>query len=44
MARLKEEMWKQVCEALHSVALNVLEKLNNSMLMIIADKGGVTKH
>ena len=34
---LKEEMWKQVCEAWYSVALNVLEELNNSMSRRIVD-------
>ena len=34
---LKEEMWKQVCEALYSVAPNVLEDLINSMPRRIED-------
>ena len=34
---LKEDMWKRVCEAWYSVALNVLEELYNSMPRRIAD-------
>ena len=34
---LKEVMWKRVCEGWYSVALNVLEELNNSMPRRIAD-------
>ena len=34
---LKEEMWKRVCEALYSVALNVLEEIYSSMPRRIAD-------
>ena len=33
---LKEEMWKRVCEAWYSVALNVTEELNNSLPRSIA--------
>ena len=33
----KEEMWKPVCEAWYSVGPNVLEELNNSISMRIAD-------
>ena len=32
-----EEIWMRVCEALYSVALNVLEELYNSMPRRIAD-------
>ena len=32
-----EEMWKRVCEARYSVALNVLKELDNSMPRRIAD-------
>ena len=34
---LKEEMLKWVCEALYSVAPNVMDELNNSMPRSIAD-------
>ena len=48
MPCLKEEMWKRVCEAWYSVASNVLEGLQDSMLRRIADlintKGGATKY
>ena len=44
----KEEMWKPVCEALYSVALNVLEELNKSMPRRITDfikaKGDTKKY
>ena len=33
----KEKMWKRVCEAWFSVALNVQEKLYNAMPTQIAD-------
>ena len=33
----KEEMWKPVCEAWHSVAPNALEQLNNSTPRRITD-------
>ena len=33
----KEKMWKQVCEAWNSVALNFLEELYNTMPSRIAD-------
>ena len=43
-----EKMWKRVCEAWYSVALNVLEELYNSMPRRIADliesKGDATKY
>ena len=37
-------MWKQVCEAWYSEALNVLEELNIAMPRILADKVGATKY
>ena len=37
MACKTEEIWKPVCEAWYSVALNVLEELNNSMPKRIKD-------
>ena len=44
----KEETWKPVCEALYSVAPNVLEELNNSMPRRITDlikaKGDTKKY
>ena len=44
MLWLKEEMWKQACEAWNSEALNVLEELHISMPRILAVKGGETKY
>ena len=48
MPCIKEDMWKRVCEAWYSVALNVLEELYNSMPRGIADlikaKGGAMKY
>ena len=37
MPSRKDEMWKPVCEAWYSVAPNVLEELNNSILRRITD-------
>ena len=37
MPSKKEEMWKRVCEAWYSVALNVLEELYNAISRRIAD-------
>ena len=48
MPCMKEDMWKRVCEAWYSVALNVLEELYNSMSRRISDlikaKGGATNY
>ena len=48
MMRIKEEIWKRVCEALYSIAPNVLKELYNSMPRRIADlikvKRGTTKY
>ena len=48
MPFMKEDMWKRVCEAWYSVALNVLEELYNSMSRRISDiikaKGGATNY
>ena len=40
----KEKMWKQVCEAWYSVALNVLKELYNAMPIadLIKAKGDAT--
>ena len=43
-----EEMWKRVCEVWYSIALNVLEEINNSIPRRIADligaNGDATKY